>query len=90
MTPPQPLVLKATVHELPGLPRKIVVYVAGSCAPVLLVRIINAVALGRAFIANTDLVECLRHGKVLNEDVRRTYYGGAARGYNKCPLLGRH
>jgi N-ethylmaleimide reductase len=48
----------------------------------------DLVAFGRAFIANPDLVERLRHGAVLNEGDRNTYYGGGAKGYTDYPTLG--
>jgi len=50
----------------------------------------DLVAFGRAFIANPDLVERLRHGSALNEGDRSTYYGGGAKGYTDYPTLGKH
>jgi len=50
----------------------------------------DLVAFGRAFIANPDLVERLRHGKPLNEGDRSTYYGGGAKGYTDYPTLSKH
>lgn len=43
--------------------------------------IIDAVAFGRLFISNPDLVERLRYGAELTIAPRETYYGGGARGY---------
>ena len=48
----------------------------------------DLVAFGRAFIANPDLVERLRHGRELAEGDRATYYGGGAKGYTDYPTLG--
>lgn len=47
----------------------------------------DLVAFGRAYIANPDLVERLRHGSALNEGDRNTYYGGGAQGYTDYPTL---
>ena len=48
---------------------------------------IDAVAFGRLFIANPDLVERLRSKAELNNYDRATFYGGAAHGYTDYPLL---
>lgn len=45
----------------------------------------DAVAFGRAFIANPDLPERLRLGLPLNLYDRATFYGGDARGYTDYP-----
>ncbi|EJM55029.1 alkene reductase [Pseudomonas sp. GM48] len=42
---------------------------------------IDAVAFGRLFISNPDLVERLRHGAELTIAPRESYYGGGAKGY---------
>ena len=42
---------------------------------------IDAVAFGRLFIANPDLVERLRLGKDLTIAPRESYYNGGAKGY---------
>ncbi|GAB2739836.1 alkene reductase [Melaminivora jejuensis] len=47
----------------------------------------DAVAFGKAFIANPDLVARLRSGAPLNEWDTRTFYGGDARGYTDYPVL---
>ncbi len=44
-------------------------------------------AIGRAFLANPDLVERLRTGAPLNEGDEATYYGGGAEGYTDYPAL---
>lgn len=49
--------------------------------------IIDAVAFGRLFIANPDLVERLRHGAGLAIAPRESYYGGGARGYVDWPTV---
>ncbi len=46
---------------------------------------IDAVAFGRLFIANPDLVERLRHGAELTIAPRESYYGGGAKGYTDWP-----
>lgn len=48
----------------------------------------DAVAFGRAFIANPDLPERIRRGAALNAHDRSTFYGGDARGYVDYPALG--
>ena len=47
---------------------------------------IDAVAFGRLFIANPDLVERLRHGLELTIAPRESYYGGGAKGYTDWPV----
>lgn len=46
----------------------------------------DAVAFGRAFIANPDLPARLREGAPLNAYDRPTFYGGDARGYTDYPF----
>ena len=46
---------------------------------------VDAVAFGRPFIANPDLVARLRHGAALAVAPRETYYGGGAAGYTDWP-----
>lgn len=48
---------------------------------------IDAVAFGRTYIANPDLVERLQTGAVLNEQRPETFYGGGAEGYTDYPSL---
>lgn len=45
--------------------------------------LIDAVAFGRKFIANADLVERLESGLALNEPDPSTFYGGGAKGYTE-------
>ncbi len=47
----------------------------------------DAVAFGRAAIANPDLVRRLREGAPLNAPVPATFYGGGAEGYTDYPAL---
>ena len=47
----------------------------------------DAVAFGRPFIANADLVERFRQGAELNKPDRATFYGGGAHGYTDYPTL---
>lgn len=47
----------------------------------------DAIAFGRAFIANPDLVERLRHDTPLNEPNPRTFYTAGPEGYIDYPAL---
>jgi N-ethylmaleimide reductase len=47
----------------------------------------DAIAFGRLFIANPDLVERVRVGAPLNAPDRKTFYGGGAHGYTDYPTL---
>jgi N-ethylmaleimide reductase len=47
----------------------------------------DAVAYGRAFLANPDLPRRLQLGAALNEPDQQTFYGGDARGYIDYPSL---
>ena len=47
----------------------------------------DAVAYGRAFLANPDLPKRLQIGAVLNEPDPKTFYGGGAAGYTSYPAL---
>ena len=49
--------------------------------------LIDAVAFGRDFIANPDLVERLAQGAALNAQRPEYFYGGDARGYTDYPFL---
>ncbi|MBV1777017.1 N-ethylmaleimide reductase [Burkholderiaceae bacterium DAT-1] len=49
---------------------------------------IDAVAFGRAYIANPDLVERLQHNAPLNPPNPATFYGGGAEGYIDYPVMG--
>jgi len=50
--------------------------------------LIDAVAFGRSYIANPDLVERLQAGAPFNEPRPETFYGGGAEGYTDYPALG--
>jgi N-ethylmaleimide reductase len=47
----------------------------------------DAIAFGRLFIANPDLVARVRLGAALNAPDRATFYGGGAHGYTDYPTL---
>ncbi|MNM75920.1 N-ethylmaleimide reductase [compost metagenome] len=47
---------------------------------------IDAVAFGRLFISNPDLVERLRRGAELTIAPRESFYGGGAKGYTDWPV----
>ena len=47
----------------------------------------DLIAFGKAFIANPDLVERLRHNAPLNALDSATLYGGDAHGYTDYPSL---
>ncbi len=48
---------------------------------------IDAVAFGRSYIANPDLVARLQQNAPLNEPDGETFYGGGAKGYTDYPTL---
>lgn len=48
---------------------------------------IDAVAFGRAYIANPDLVKRLKHNTELNDPRPESFYGGGAEGYIDYPAL---
>lgn len=48
---------------------------------------IDAVAFGRSYISNPDLVERLQQNAPLNEPDGETFYGGGAKGYTDYPKL---
>ena len=47
----------------------------------------DVVAVGRAFLANPDLVERLQQGAVLNAPDEASFYGGTDAGYIDYPTL---
>lgn len=61
---------------------------AGQANEVISKRSATAVAFGRPFIANPDLVKRFRVGADLNTPDPTTYYGGDAKGYTDYPTLG--
>lgn len=48
----------------------------------------DAIAFGKAFISNPDLVKRLKENAELNEPNQQTFYGGGAEGYTDYPALG--
>ena len=48
---------------------------------------VDAVAFGRWFIANPDLVERIKIGAAFNPYDRKTFYGGGEKGYTDYPML---
>jgi N-ethylmaleimide reductase len=62
-------------------------YTAERAAQALAAGWLDAVAFGRAFIANPDLPERLRLGAPCNEPDPSTFYGGGAEGYTDYPAL---
>jgi len=62
-------------------------YDAESAARIVADGTADAVAFGRTFVANPDLVERLRLGLPLNRWDRPTFYGGGAAGYTDYPAL---
>ncbi|UXY51947.1 alkene reductase [Pseudomonas tohonis] len=61
---------------------------SGSAEQALGSGLADAVAFGRPYIANPDLVERLRQGAALNQPDANTFYGGAEAGYTDYPTLG--
>ncbi|WP_105437712.1 alkene reductase [Neorhizobium sp. T25_13] len=47
----------------------------------------DAVAFGKLFLANPDLVQRLKDNAPLNEADKSTFYGGGAKGYTDYPVL---
>ncbi|KKX29498.1 alkene reductase [Rhizobium sp. LC145] len=47
----------------------------------------DAVAFGKLFLANPDLVQRIKDNAPLNEPDRATFYGGGAKGYTDYPAL---
>ncbi|KQN53552.1 MULTISPECIES: alkene reductase [unclassified Erwinia] len=62
-------------------------YTAEKAAALIDEGLIDAVAFGRSYIANPDLVERLQADAPLNEPQPATFYGGAAAGYTDYPTL---
>jgi N-ethylmaleimide reductase len=60
---------------------------AASGSTALASKLADAIAFGRAFIANPDLPERLRLGAPLNAYDRATFYGGTQVGYTDYPGL---
>jgi N-ethylmaleimide reductase len=49
----------------------------------------DAIAFGRSYIANPDLVERIQTGEALNAYNRATFYGGTEKGYTDYPFIAR-
>jgi N-ethylmaleimide reductase len=62
-------------------------YTPETGARAIVERLADAVAFGRMFIANPDLVERIRTSAALNPFDRSTAYGGGAHGYTDYPAL---
>jgi N-ethylmaleimide reductase len=62
-------------------------YTPESAAVAIQNGIADAIAFGRLFIANPDLVDRVRTGSQLNAPDRATFYGGGAHGYTDYPTL---
>jgi N-ethylmaleimide reductase len=61
-------------------------YTPESAAEAIKKKHADAIAFGRLFIANPDLVERIRQNRPLNPPDRSTFYGGGARGYTDYAL----
>jgi N-ethylmaleimide reductase len=73
-----------------AFPGRIIVcgnYTAESAAARIESGLADAVAFGRPFIANPDLVERFRVGAALNKPDPATFYGGGEHGYTDYPAL---
>jgi N-ethylmaleimide reductase len=62
-------------------------YTPSSAAHALAEGEVDAVAFGRLFIANADLVERIRRDAPMNQYDRATFYGGGEHGYTDYPTL---
>lgn len=62
-------------------------YTQASAAARIRAGMADAIAFGRPYIANPDLVERFRRGAALNEPNPATFYGGASEGYTDYPVL---
>jgi N-ethylmaleimide reductase len=56
-------------------------YTPESAAEAIDKKYADAIAFGRLFIANPDLVDRIKENKPLNSPDRSTFYGGGAHGY---------
>jgi N-ethylmaleimide reductase len=75
-------------HAFPGPLISAGAYTPESGAAVLESGRADAIAFGRLFIANPDLVARVRLGAALNAPNRATFYGGGMHGYTDYPTLG--
>ena len=62
-------------------------YTAETAEALIASGVADAVAFGRPYLANPDLVERFRVDAALNEPDSSTFYGGAERGYTDYPTL---
>lgn len=62
-------------------------YSADKAEKMIAAGFIDAVAFGRDYIANPDLVERLKHQQPLNDQHPESFYGGGAEGYTDYPTL---
>lgn len=62
-------------------------YTAAEAEQLISSGLADAVAFGRPYIANPDLVERFAAGAALNTPDRSTFYGGAEKGYTDYPRL---
>ncbi len=63
-------------------------YTPESAAHAVEMKLADAIAFGRLFIANPDLVERIKCNRPLNPPDRSTFYGGGAHGYTDYQPLG--
>jgi N-ethylmaleimide reductase len=63
-------------------------YTPASAAEAIDKKHADAIAFGRLFIANPDLVERIKENRVLNPPDRSTFYGGGAQGYTDYKASG--
>ncbi len=63
-------------------------YTPGSAAEAIDKKHADAIAFGRLFIANPDLVERIKENRPLNAPDRSTFYGGGAHGYTDYQARG--
>ncbi len=78
---------KAVRAAYPGVIIGAGAYTAEKAESLIAQGLIDAVAFGRDYIANPDLVERLRQNAPLNEPQPETFYGGDAKGYTDYPAL---
>jgi N-ethylmaleimide reductase len=64
------------------------VYTPDSAALAIEQKHADAIAFGRLFIANPDLVERIKGNHALNKHDRSTFYGGAEHGYTDYQTFG--